>query len=55
MIGLLRQRLVPRTTVVGGAVGEEPVDDEAADGEDEDEQRPEQLVRRRAVRLEDLD
>lgn len=36
------------------AVGEEPVDDDATDGEDEDEQAPEELLERWAVRFEDL-
>lgn len=38
-----------------GTVGEEPVDDHADDGEKEDDQTPEKLVRRGTVRLEDLD
>jgi hypothetical protein len=40
---------------VGGAVGKEPVDDQAANGEEEDEKRPKQLVEGRAVGLDDLD
>lgn len=38
-----------------GAVGEEPVDDHADDGEEEDDQAPEELVQGRAVGLQDLD
>lgn len=37
-----------------GTVGEEPVDDHADDGEEEDDEAPEELVRGGAVRLEDL-
>ena len=37
-----------------GAVGEEPVDDHAADGEEEDDEAPGELVQGRAVGLEDL-
>jgi len=37
------------------AVGEQPVDKKTADGEEEDEERPEKLVDGRAVRLDDLD
>lgn len=51
----LRERLVSAAAVVLGAVGEEPVDDHAADGEEEDDQAPGQLVQGRAVGLEDLD
>jgi hypothetical protein len=51
----LRERLVSAAAVVLGAVGEEPVDDHAADGEEEDDQAPGKLVQRRAVGLEDLD
>lgn len=36
-------------------VREEPVDDNATDGEDEDEQAPEELLERWAVRFQDLD
>ena len=36
------------------AVREQPVDDDADDGEDEDNKAPQQLVRGRAARLEDL-
>jgi hypothetical protein len=35
-------------------VGEEPVDDDAEDGEEEDNDAPEHLVQWWAVRLEDL-
>lgn len=38
-----------------GAVGKEPVDHHADNGEEEDDQAPEELVDRRAVGLEDLD
>jgi hypothetical protein len=41
--------------VVGVAVGEEVVDDHADDGEEEDDECPEHLVRDGAVGLEDLD
>lgn len=37
------------------AVREQPVDDHADDGEEEDNQTPEEFVRRGAVGLEDLD
>jgi len=51
----LRQRLVTRSAVVGGTVGEEPVDDQTTNREDEDEERPEQLVGGRTARLDNLD
>jgi len=50
-----RQGLVARAAVVCRAVGEKPVDKKTADGEEEDEERPEKLVDGRAVRLDDLD
>lgn len=37
------------------AVREQPVDDHADDGEDEDDETPKELVGGRAVRLEDFD
>lgn len=40
---------------MGFAVREEPIDEEATKGEEKDKQRPEELVDRRAVRLDDLD
>lgn len=51
----LRQGLVRPAAVVLGTVREEPVDDHADDGEQEDDQAPEKLVQRWAVGLEDLD
>ena len=51
----LRQRLVPAAVVVRGPVREKVVDDETADGEEEDEQRPEELLQGRAGRLDHLD
>lgn len=39
---------------MGGAVREDVVDDHAHDGEEEDDQRPDDLVGGRAVGLEDL-
>lgn len=45
---------VVTTAVVGGSVGEEPVDDQADDGEDEDKKTPEELVAGGTARLEDL-
>ena len=36
------------------AVGEKPVEDQAEDREEEDDDAPEQLVRRRAAGLEDF-
>lgn len=51
----LRQRLVRAAAVVLGAVREEPVDDHADNGEEEDDQAPEELVDWRTVGLEDLD
>ena len=50
----LRDGLVA-ATAVSRSVRKEPVDDQAADGEEEDEQAPEDLVQHGAVRLEDLD
>jgi hypothetical protein len=38
-----------------GAVSEEVVDDHADDGEEEDDEAPDDLVERRAVRLDNLD
>lgn len=52
---LLLNGLVAVTVVPLLAVGEEPVDDDAADGEDEDEDRPQELVADRAAGLEELD
>lgn len=49
------QGLVPATTIVLGPVREEPVDEHANDGEEEDNEAPGELVQGRAVRLEDLD
>jgi len=40
--------------VVRSTVGEEPVDDHASDGEEEDEQAPKDLVHHISVRLKDL-
>ena len=40
---------------MGGAVGEEVVDDHSDDGEEEDDESPDDLVDDRAVGLEDLD
>lgn len=51
----LRHRLIPGAPLVRLAVGEQPVDDDATDGEDEDEDGPQQLVRNGASRLEDFD
>jgi hypothetical protein len=39
---------------VRSAVGEKPVKDESQDWEEEDDEAPEQLVRHRAVGLEDF-
>lgn len=50
----LGNRLVSSAPLVGGAVREEPVNDHADDGEDEDDETPKQLVRRGTVRLQDL-
>jgi hypothetical protein len=50
----LRQWLV-RTSLVCLAVREKPVDDHSDDGEDEDDETPQQLVRRWAVGLQNLD
>lgn len=52
---LLSNNLVSVSVVPLLAVGKEPVDDDSADREDEDENRPEELVADRAGRLEDLD
>ena len=52
---LLDNSLVAVSVVPLLAVGEKPVDDDAADGEDEDEDRPEELVADGAGGLEDLD
>jgi hypothetical protein len=51
----LWQSLVGSAAVVGGAVREEPVDDHANNGEEEDDEAPRELVQRRTVGLEDLD
>jgi hypothetical protein len=53
--GLLRNSLVAVAIVPLLAVGKKPVDDDATDREDEDEDRPEELVADRAGRLQDLD
>ena len=50
----LRQRLVPAAVVVRGPVREEVVDDETADGEDEDQKRPEELMGWGTAGLDDL-
>lgn len=39
---------------MGGAVGEEVVDEHANEREEEDNQAPDNFVQRRAVRLDDL-
>ena len=53
--GLLDNSLVAVSVVPLLAVGQEPVDDDATDGEDEDKDRPKELVADGAGRLEDLD
>lgn len=52
---LLDNSLVAVSVVPLLAVGQEPVDDDATDGEDEDKDRPQELVTDGARRLEDLD
>ena len=52
---LLDNSLVAVSVVPLLAVGQEPVDDDATDGEDEDKDRPKELVADGAGRLEDLD
>jgi hypothetical protein len=51
----LGNRGVVRVAHVRLAVGEEVVDDHSDDGEEEDNETPENLVRHGAVRLENLD
>lgn len=51
----LRQSLIPPTIRVRRPVRKQVVDDQTADGEEEDEQRPEELVQGRARRLDHLD
>ena len=51
----LGNRGVVRVAHVRLAVGEEVVDDHSDDGEEEDDETPEDLVRDGAVRLKDLD
>lgn len=46
---------VAASAVVCGTVGEEPVDDQAEDREEEDEQAPSKFVRDWSIRLENLD
>lgn len=50
-----RQSLIPPTIRVRRPVRKQVVDDQTADGEEEDEQRPEELVQGRARRLDHLD
>lgn len=45
----LRDHLIAVSIVPLLTVGEEPVDDDAADGEDEDQDRPQELVADRAA------
>jgi hypothetical protein len=45
---------VASTSSMRAAVGEKPVEDQAEDREEEDDDAPEQLVRGRAVGLEDF-
>ena len=52
---LLDNSLVAVSVVPLLAVGQEPVDDDATDREDEDKDRPQELVADGAGRLEDLD
>jgi hypothetical protein len=50
----LRNTLVPAPGSMASTVGEEPVDDYAEDGEEEDDDAPEHLVQGWAVGLEHL-
>lgn len=52
---LLRDDLIPVSVVPLLTIGKEVVNEETADGEDEDEDGPQELVAHRAARLEDLD
>lgn len=52
---LLLNGLVAVAVVPLLAIGEEPIDDDTADREDEDEDRPQELVADRAARLKELD
>ena len=51
----LRRNCLIVTGVVGCAVGEQVVDDHSDNGEEEDNERPEDLLARAAVGLDDFD
>jgi hypothetical protein len=52
---LINNSLIPVAVVPLLTVGKKPVDDDTADGEDEDEDGPQELVADGAAGLEDLD
>lgn len=53
-MSLSSNRLVSSTAVVLGPIGKEPVDDDTDDRQDKDQDAPEDLVERWAVRFEDF-